>query len=77
MTRRHPDIGHDDVGPLALDRLQQRGKIIAGGDHLEVRLRLQEPPHPLAHEVVVLRQHDPDVQAGNDSRRRASGALWT
>ena len=36
---RHPDVRHHDVGTLALDRRQQRGKVATRGDHVASRAR--------------------------------------
>jgi hypothetical protein len=59
-SRRHANVGQDDIGARGLDRFQQRIEIAARRRHLEVMLRLEEPADAFTHEVVVLRQHDPD-----------------
>ena len=56
--RRHADVGDDDVGPFGLHGLKQFVEVAAGGHDLEVGLRLEQAPHPLAHEVVVVGEHD-------------------
>src|SRR5207245_2206670 len=51
---RHPDVRHDDVGPLTRDGGQKRLQITANGDNLELRPALEQPPNTLADEVVIL-----------------------
>ena len=57
---RHPDVGDDDIRAVRCDRLEQRVEIAARRDDLEVVLRLEQMPEPLADEVLVFGQHDPD-----------------
>ena len=57
---RHPDVGDDDVGPLCVYGAEERVEVLADGGDLELGLRLEQPAHPFANEVVVVRQHDPD-----------------
>ena len=59
-ARRHADVGHHDVRPLRVDRVEQRVEVPAHGGDLEVGLRLEQAPHSLADEVVVVGHHDPD-----------------
>ena len=47
-------------GLHAIDGLEQRLEVAADGDDLEPGLGLEQAPHALADEVVVLREHDPD-----------------
>ena len=47
-------------GRSVVDRVEQRVEVPAHGDDLEVGLRLEQAPHSLADEVVVVGQHDPD-----------------
>jgi hypothetical protein len=58
--RRHPNVGQHDVGPLGLDRSQQRVVVLARRHDVEVGLRRQQPGDTLADQIVVLRQHHPD-----------------
>jgi len=56
--RRHPDVGDDDVRPLGLDCGEQRVQVVAGGDDLDVGLRLEQAARALADEVVVVGDDD-------------------
>ena len=47
-------------GSLRVDRVEQRVEVAAHGGDLEVGLRLEQAPHALADEVVVVGQHEPD-----------------
>ena len=44
-ARRHADVRHDDVGPLALDGGQECIEIAARRDDLDVGLEVEQPPH--------------------------------
>jgi hypothetical protein len=60
VPRRHADVGDDDVGPLGVDRVEQRGEIPADRDDLDVVLRVEQAPKTLSDELLVLGEHDPD-----------------
>jgi hypothetical protein len=47
-------------GPFSATGREQRVEIVADGCDLEVVLRLEQPPKPLADEVLILGEHDPD-----------------
>ena len=66
--RRHADVGEHDIRPFGLDRLEEGVAILARGDELDVRIRLEESANSLAHEVVVLGQNDADRQRGKHTR---------
>jgi hypothetical protein len=59
-SRRHPDVGDDDVGPLGVDRVEQRREVFADRDDLQVALCVEQAPETLSDEILVLREHDPD-----------------
>ena len=50
-------------GRARLDRGEQRVEVAADGDDLELGLRLEQAPHALADEVVVLGEHEADRHA--------------
>ena len=56
--RRHPDVGHDDVGLLALDQLQQRRQVARGAGQLHVVVGGHQAGDALTEQHVVLGQHD-------------------
>ena len=58
--RRHADVGHNHIGPLCVNRDEQRVQVVADGGDLEVRPCLEQPPDPLANEIVILGEHEPD-----------------
>ena len=41
VAGRHPDVGHDDVRLLALDRVEQAVEVAADRHHLEPGLRIE------------------------------------
>jgi hypothetical protein len=58
--RWHADVGDDDVRSFRIDRSEQRIEVTSHGCDFELRYRLEQLPDPLADEVVVLGQHEPD-----------------
>ena len=58
--RRHADVGEHDVGPVALDGLEQFGEVGAGGDDLDAVLDLQEADDAFAHQQRVFGHDYPD-----------------
>ena len=56
-SRRHPNVGDDDIWVLGLDGGEQRSEVAARCNDLEVGLRLEQTPDTLANEVVIFRQH--------------------
>ena len=64
VAGRHPDVGDDHVGMFCLDRGEQGVEVDAHRDHLDVCLRVEQPSHAFADEVVILREHHPDRHMG-------------
>src|SRR5680860_627771 len=58
--RRHADVGEHHVGDVGFDGAQEGAVVPADRDEVEPRLIPQQSRHPLAHEVAVLREDDPD-----------------
>lgn len=57
LGRRHPDVGEQHVGPVILDSLYKRVEVITHRNQLQVRLALDQAPHTLADQIVVLGEH--------------------
>ncbi|HET6656282.1 MAG TPA: hypothetical protein VFG61_00165 [Gaiellaceae bacterium] len=57
---RHADVRDDDVGPLGLDRLEQRVEVLANRRDLEVVSSREQAAQGLADEVVVFGEHESD-----------------
>ena len=57
--RRHLDVGDDDVGDVLLGRREQRRRVRRDPDDLDPVVGVQQRPHALANEDVVLAQHHP------------------
>ncbi len=55
--RRHPDVGEHDVGAVLADRGEQLVEIRGEGRDLELGRPREQGRRALAHEVVVLREH--------------------
>jgi hypothetical protein len=60
VPRRHPDVRDDDVGPLRVDRCEERGEVAAHGRDLEAVLTLEQTAEALTDQVLVLGKHDAD-----------------
>jgi len=54
VRRRHPDVGHDDIGGFSLDSRSKLVEIDAGRDELDVLDRLQYARNPFACEKAVV-----------------------
>ncbi len=61
--RRHLDVGDDHVGHVLGGGGEQRGRVLGHPHDLDVVVGLQQRPHALAHEHVVLAEHDRDAHA--------------
>ena len=59
-SRRHADVGDDDVRPLRIHRGQQRVEVATDSGNLQIRPRLEQAPDAFADEVVILCKHDAD-----------------
>jgi hypothetical protein len=59
VTRRHPDVHQDEVGPLLPDQVQQPRRVAALADHVEAGA-LKQACQTLAQENVIVGQRDPD-----------------
>ena len=79
VVRRHADVGDDDVRPVSLDACADGIEVAVRRDEVEIFDRLEHTDDPLAREIVVLGEDDP-----NRHRRRLSlsdcptrrGAHW-
>ena len=60
VRRRHPDVGDDRVGPLAVHDLDELDSGGNGGDELHVLGEVESAAYALTHEVVVLGDGNPD-----------------
>ena len=60
---RHLDVRDDHVGHVLGGGRQQRRRVLRDAHHLDVVVGVQQRPNALAHEHVVLAQHDPDAHA--------------
>jgi hypothetical protein len=58
VVRRHPDVGDDHVGPVALDGLDQSVEVGAACNDLETWLEPEEPLEALPDKQVVLGNSD-------------------
>ncbi len=58
--RRHPDVGHDDVGLVLGHEGEERIEVFAGADHLDVVVGVEEPGDRLADQIVVFGDDDTD-----------------
>ena len=54
-------------GCSASTAASKRVEVAADGGNLEFGLRLEQSPHPLADEVVVVGQHQPDGHSVEDT----------
>jgi hypothetical protein len=54
----HPDVRHHHVRMRALDRIHERGQVLAGGHHLYVRVAGEDPRYALAGDHAVVGQRD-------------------
>jgi len=59
-ARRHAYVGDDDVRALRVDGSEKRREVIAGCDDCKLWPRLEQATDPLADEIVVLGEHEPD-----------------
>ena len=82
VRRRHANVRDDDIGPVTLDRLQERGQVGAVLEHFDlVRLLLERAADPFADQERVLRDNDavrtarsrPSHRARNERRAEARG----
>ena len=62
-ARGHADVGDDDVRSLRLDGGEQRVQVLADRDDLDLGLGLEQPPHALADEIVIICEHDANRHA--------------
>jgi hypothetical protein len=60
VIRRHPNIREDDVRLEPVDRLQHLVECAATGDELDLLGRFQGPADPLACEIAVFTEYDPE-----------------
>jgi hypothetical protein len=60
VIRRHSNIREDDVRLKPLDRLQHLVERAATGDELDLVGGFQGPADPLACEIAVFAEHDPE-----------------
>ena len=60
VSRRHADVGDDDVRPLRVHRIEQGAQVATRSDDLEVGLRLEQPPNALSDEIVILGENEPN-----------------
>jgi hypothetical protein len=60
VIRRHSNIREDDVWLDPVDRLQHLVERAATGDELDLFGRFQCPGDPLACEIAVLAENDPE-----------------
>ena len=65
---RHLDVGHHHVGRVLGGGGQQAGRVLGDPDDLDVVVGIEQRPHALAHEDVVLSQHDCDAHAARFPR---------
>ena len=49
-VRRHPDVGHHDIGPGFLGPGDQAVEILGDADHVEVGLHRQQGAHAFSHQ---------------------------
>jgi hypothetical protein len=68
VARRHPDVRDDDLRPLCIYRCQQGVEVAAHGNDLDGGLGVEEPLDTLAHDQVIIREHDPDRHGGRIRR---------
>ena len=60
VTRRHSDVGDDDIGTSRLDPRTRRVEIAVGRDEIEILDRLEHADDSLAREIAVLGEDDAD-----------------
>jgi hypothetical protein len=60
VIRRHPNIREDDVRLESVDCLQHLVERAATGDELDPLGRFQGPADPLAREIAVFTEYDPE-----------------
>src|SRR6185312_10307219 len=58
--RRHPDVRDHHVRPLSIDGGEQGIEVDAGSHDLDLGLRLEQSPHTLPDEVVIIGENDPN-----------------
>ena len=60
VRRRHPDVGHDGIRLLSLDRRTKLIEIVGGRDQLAVFDRLQNARDPFPGEETIVTEYNPD-----------------
>jgi hypothetical protein len=60
IRRRHPDVGHDDIGPDALNGRPKLVQVTAGGDEIDVLDAVENARDALACEKAVVTEDSPD-----------------
>jgi len=59
-SRRHPDVGDDDLGRQVLDRCLKRGEVIADTDEVQICGGLDHVPDAFTYEIVILGDQNAD-----------------
>ena len=60
VAGRHADVGDDHVRTLRLHRGEQGVEVAADRRDLDVGIGLEQPLHALAHEQMIIGDHEPD-----------------
>ena len=60
VAGRHADVGDDHVRMLRLHGGEQGIEVAAHGRDLDVGIGLEQPPHALAHEEMIVGDHEPE-----------------
>ncbi len=61
---RHVEVEHKHVRLMAADVAPRLLDVTGLGDHLEVRLFVEQQAEPAAHHRMIVSEHDPDRLAG-------------
>jgi hypothetical protein len=75
IRRRHPDVGHDDIGLEALDGRPKLVQVTAGSDEVDVLDGVENARDAFACEKAVVAEDGPDHHATTipaEARARAA-----
>ena len=62
-ARRHVQVEHHDLRPMALHLLGERVQVVGLGEDVDVGLAFQQLAQPAAHERVVVGEHYADARS--------------
>ena len=71
---RHRKIDDKDIGAALFDQILHLTAVISFANHLHIGLRVDQVPHALSQDSVIIDEHDADFSVLRWSRHRSRGA---